>query len=154
MKIKFTILLLLLCTLTVSSQEVIASQGNSYSNSSVSIDFTIGEVVIATLNNTGNTLTQGFHQTNLTVLAIDDFDINYQARVFPNPTQDLLQVEIQNFEGLNFKMYDIQGRQLSQQKIYSINTSINTTPYAKGLYLLVILNENNQLLKTYRIIKN
>lgn len=154
MKIKFTILLLLLCTLTVSSQEVIASQGNSYSNSSVSIDFTIGEVVIATLNNTGNTLTQGFHQTNLTVLAIDDFDINYQARVFPNPTQDLLQVEIQNFEGLNYKMYDIQGRQLSQQKIYSINTSINTTPYAKGLYLLVILNENNQLLKTYRIIKN
>lgn len=154
MKIKFTILLLLLCTLTVSSQEVIASQGNSYSNSSVSIDFTIGEVVIASLSNTGNTLTQGFHQTNLTVLAIDDFDINYQARVFPNPTQDLLQVEIQNFEGLNYKMYDIQGRQLSQQKIYSINTSINTTPYAKGLYLLVILNENNQLLKTYRIIKN
>jgi hypothetical protein len=154
MKIKFTILLLLLCTLTVSSQEVIASQGNSYSNSSVSIDFTIGEVVIATLNNTGNTLTQGFHQTNLTVLAIDDFDINYQARVFPNPTQDLLQVEIQNFEGLNYKMYDIQGRQLSQQKINSLNTSINTTPYAKGLYLLVILNENNQLLKTYRIIKN
>lgn len=154
MKIKFTILLLLLCTLTVSSQEVIASQGNSYSNSSVSIDFTIGEVVIASLSNTGNTLTQGFHQTNLTVLAIDDFDINYQARVFPNPTQDLLQVEIQNFEDLNYKMYDIQGRQLSQQKIYSINTSINTTPYAKGLYLLVILNENNQLLKTYRIIKN
>ena len=154
MKIKFTILLLILCTLTVRSQEVIASQGNSYSNASASIDFTIGEVVIATLSNTGNTLTQGFHQTNLTVLAIDDFDINYQARVFPNPTQDLLQVEIQNFEGLNFKMYDIQGRQLSKEKLNSINTTINTTPYAKGLYLLVILNENNQLLKTYRIIKN
>jgi len=154
MKIKFTILLLILCTLTVSSQEVIASQGNSYNNASVSIDFTIGEVVIATLGNTGNTLTQGFHQTNLTVLAIEDFDINYQARVFPNPTQDLLQVEIQNFEGLNFKMYDIQGRQLSNEKLNRINTTINTTPYAKGLYLLVILNENNQLLKTYRIIKN
>lgn len=154
MKIKFTILLLFLGILTVSSQEVIASQGNSYSNASASIDFTIGEAVIATLSNTGNTLTQGFHQTNLTVLAIEDFDINYQARVFPNPTQDLLQVEIQNFEGLNFKMYDIQGRQLSKEKLNSINTTINTTPYAKGLYLLVILNENNQLLKTYRIIKN
>ncbi|MGB5462787.1 MAG: T9SS type A sorting domain-containing protein [Aureibaculum sp.] len=154
MKIKFTILLLFLGILTVSSQEVIASQGNSYSNASASIDFTIGEVVIATLSNTGNTLTQGFHQTNLTVLAIEDFDINYQARVFPNPTQDLFQVEIQNFEGLNFKMYDIQGRQLSKEKLNSINTTINTTPYAKGLYLLVILSENNQLLKTYRIIKN
>jgi hypothetical protein len=87
-------------------------------------------------------------------LAIEDFDINYQARVFPNPTQDLLQVEIQNFAGLNFKMYDIQGRQLSNEKLNRINTTINTTPYAKGLYLLVILNENNQLLKTYRIIKN
>jgi hypothetical protein len=154
MKRNILLTLLLVINLAINAQEVISAQGASYSNSNGSIDFTIGEVVTATLTNTNNILTQGFHQTNLSVLAVDDFDINFQARVFPNPTQNVLQLDIQNFSGLNYKLYDIQGRQLSISKIDKKNTVINTAQYAKGMYLLVILNENKQKLKTYRIIKN
>ena len=154
MKRNILLTLLLVINLAINAQEVISVQGASYSNSNGSIDFTIGEVVTATLTNTNIILTQGFHQTNLTVLAVDDFDINFQARVFPNPTQDILQLDIQNYSGLNYKLYDIQGRQLSIAKIDKKNTVINTAQYAKGMYLLVILNENKQKLKTYRIIKN
>ena len=146
--------LLLVMNFAINAQEVISVQGASYSNSNGSIDFSIGEVVTATLNNNNNILTQGFHQTNLTVLAVDDFDINFQARVFPNPTQDILHVDIQSFSGLSYKLYDIQGRQLSNDIIGNKKTLINTTQYATGVYLLVFLNENNQKLKTYRIIKN
>ena len=154
MKRNILLTLLLVINLAINAQEVISVQGASYSNSNGSIDFTIGEVVTATLTNTNMILTQGFHQTNLTVLAVDNFDINFQARVFPNPTQDILQLDIQNYSGLNYKLYDIQGRQLSIAKIDKKNTVINTAQYAKGMYLLVILNENKQKLKTYRIIKN
>jgi len=154
MKRNILLTLLLVINLSINAQEVISVQGASYSNSSGSIDFTIGEVVTATLTNTNNILTQGFHQTNLTVLAVDDFDINFQARVFPNPAQDVLQLDIQNFSGLNYKLYDIQGRQLYSAVVGNKNTLINTAQYANGMYLLVILNENNQKLKTYRIIKN
>ena len=154
MKRNILLTLLLVINLAINAQEVISAQGTSYSNSNGSIDFTIGEAVTATLTNTNNILTQGFHQTNLTVLAVDDFDINFQARVFPNPAQDVLQLDIQNYSGLNYKLYDIQGRQLSYAVIGNKNTLINTTQYAKGIYLLVILNENKQKLKTYRIIKN
>jgi len=154
MKRNILLTLLLVINLSINAQEVISVQGASYSNSSGSIDFTIGEVVTATLTNTNNILTQGFHQTNLTVLAVDDFDINFQARVFPNPAQDVLQLDIQNFGGLNYKLYDIQGRQLYSAVVGNKNTLINTAQYANGMYLLVILNENNQKLKTYRIIKN
>jgi hypothetical protein len=48
-----------------SSQEVVSAQGDSYSNTSGSIDFTIGEVVINTGTDGNNDITQGFHQTNL-----------------------------------------------------------------------------------------
>jgi len=154
MKRNILLTLLLVINIAINAQEVISVQGASYSNSSGSIDFTIGEVVTATLTNTNNILTQGFHQTNLTVLAVDDFDINFQARVFPNPAQDVLQLDIQNFSGLNYKLYDIQGRQLYSAVVGNKNTLINTAQYANGMYLLVILNENNQKLKTYRIIKN
>ena len=42
---KITLVLFsLFATLTVSAQEVVSTQGDSYSNASGSIDFTIGEV--------------------------------------------------------------------------------------------------------------
>jgi len=153
MKKNILLLIVVLLSVSISAQEVIATQGASYSNTNNSIDFTIGEVVIATLTNTNNVLTQGFHQTNLTVLAVDDFDINYQARVFPNPAEDFLQLDIQNFEGLNYKIYTLLGKELAYAKINKKNTDVNLGNYAKGLYFLAILNENNQKLKTYRILK-
>ena len=154
MKIKILLSLLFFSSFIINAQVVISAGGDNYGNSSASIEFTIGEVVTATLTNPSNVLTQGFHQTNLTVLAVDEFEINFQASVFPNPAEDLLQLDIQNFSGLNYKLYDIQGRQLSEATIDKKNTTINTSKYAKGMYLLVILNETNQKLKTYRIIKN
>jgi len=60
--------LLLLGALALSTitygQEVVSTQGDSYTNASGSIDFTIGEVVINTGTGGTNDLTQGFHQTN------------------------------------------------------------------------------------------
>ena len=41
------VLFSLFATITVSAQEVVSTQGDSYSNASGSIDFTIGEVIIA-----------------------------------------------------------------------------------------------------------
>jgi len=154
MKKNIFLLFILLISLTVNAQEVISSQGDSYSNANGSIDFTIGEVVIATITSGSNSLTQGFHQTNLTVLAIDDFETNFKAKVFPNPTKEILNIDILNFEGLNYLIYDISGRQLLKSKIINKVTSLKVNTLADGVYLLVINGENNQKLKTYRIIKN
>jgi len=49
---------------------VISSTGGSASASNVKMDYTIGETVIETFSAGGHTLTQGFHQTNLTLVAI------------------------------------------------------------------------------------
>ncbi|MFB0961844.1 MAG: hypothetical protein QMB20_11635, partial [Flavobacteriales bacterium] len=56
------LLLSLLTTLGILSQEVVSTQGDSYSNASGSIDFTIGEVITATGTNGASDITQGFHQ--------------------------------------------------------------------------------------------
>ena len=55
----------LFAAISVYAQEVVATQGDSYSNTSGSIDFTIGEVITATGSNGAADITQGFHQTNL-----------------------------------------------------------------------------------------
>lgn len=154
MKRNILITLFFFIGLTIHAQEVIATQGDSYSNSGGSIDFTIGEVMIQTLTTTSNVLTQGFHQTNLTVLGIDDYDPTYLAKVFPNPTNEILNIDISNFNGLSYEIYDVSGRQLSNTKLKTKTTSIAVDHLANGMYLLVLKGENNQKLKTYRILKN
>ena len=82
--IKNTLVLsLLLTTITVSAQEVVSTQGDSYSNASGSIDFTIGEVVIKTGTDGTNDITQGFHQTNWNFLGVEDHAPSYEATIFP-----------------------------------------------------------------------
>lgn len=51
------VLFSLIATISVSAQEVVSTQGDSYTNASGSIDFTIGEVII----NTGNRWNQRFN---------------------------------------------------------------------------------------------
>ena len=53
-----------------SAQEVVSSQGETYSNANGSIDFTVGEVIINTGSSGTNDLTQGFHQTNWDFLGV------------------------------------------------------------------------------------
>jgi hypothetical protein len=78
-------------------REVVASGGNSFSGSNASVEWTSGEATIATLSGGSNLLTQGFHRTKLSVVALDEPAItgNYGIKVFPNPVQEQLFVEIE-----------------------------------------------------------
>lgn len=61
---KVPVLFFMLAAFSLTAQEVISTQGDSYTNSNGTIDFTIGETVINTFTNGNTTLTQGFHQPN------------------------------------------------------------------------------------------
>jgi len=82
----------LLSTLAVTAQEVVSTQGDSYSTASANIDFTIGEVVINTGTDGTNDITQGFHQTNWNFVGLEDHAPNYEATIFPNPTSEVLNI--------------------------------------------------------------
>jgi hypothetical protein len=94
------VLFSLLAAGSVSAQEVVSTQGDSYSNASGSIEFTLGEVIIATGTDGTNDLTQGFHQTNWNFVGLEDHALNYEAIIFPNPTQDVLNIRTSAFENL------------------------------------------------------
>jgi hypothetical protein len=149
-----TVLMLfsLFTTISVAAQEVVATQGDSYSNASGNIDFTIGEVIINTGTDGANYLTQGFHQTNLNVLGVEAHTSNYEAIIFPNPTEDVLNIRTSKFEDVTYTLYDVQGKLLIQNKLFAEQTPIQLAHLAAGSYSLV-LNNSIQKLKTFRLIK-
>ena len=152
MKKKTIGLFSLFASISVSAQEVVSTQGESYSNASAKIDFTIGEVVINTGTDGTNDLTQGFHQTNWTFLGVEDFAPNFQATIFPNPTQDVFNIKTSVFENVTYTLYDAQGKLVMQNILSAEQTPIQVSQLAPGSYSLTLNNET-QNLKTFKLIK-
>jgi hypothetical protein len=144
--------LAILAGFVVSAQEVVSTQGDSYSNASGSIDFTIGEVVINTGTDGTNDITQGFHQTNWNFLGVEDFAPTYEATVFPNPTSELLNIRTSAFENVTYTLYDAQGKMVMQDKLSAEQTPIQVGQLPSGNYSLTLNNET-QNLKTFKLIK-
>lgn len=133
-------------------QEVISSQGDSYSNSSGSLDFTIGEVVINTGTNGINDLTQGFHQTMWEFVGIDEFDANFLVSIFPNPTQDVLTIQASAFEDVTYVLTDAAGRIVMKDILTGELTPLDVASFEAGTYNLS-LEKASSTLKTIRLIK-
>jgi hypothetical protein len=152
MKKNTIVLFSLFASISVSAQEVLSTQGESYSNASTKIDFTIGEVVINTGTDGTNDLTQGFHQTNWNFLGVEDFAPDYQVTLFPNPTQDVLNIKTSVFENVTYTLYDAQGKLVIQNILSAEQTPIQVSRLAPGSYSLTLNNES-QNLKTFKLVK-
>ncbi len=153
MKKNALLLLTLITTLSVSAQEVVSTQGDSYSNANGSIDFTIGEVVINTGTDGTNDLTQGFHQTNWNFVGLENHNPDYQAIIFPNPTEDVLNIKTSMFENVTYTLYDGLGKLVMQDILSAEQTPIQVSQLAPGSYSLTLNNET-QNLKTFKLIKH
>jgi hypothetical protein len=146
------VLFSLFATISFSAQEVLATQGDSYSNASGNIDFTIGEVIINTGTDGTNDLTQGFHQTNWNILGVEDYAPNYEAIIFPNPTEDVLNIKTSMFENVTYTLYDGLGKLVMQDILSAEQTPIQVSQLATGNYSLTLTNET-QNLKTFKLVK-
>jgi len=115
------LLLLLLCLPIiglgqVTSPSVISSSGDSYSNGSVIMDYTLGEIVVETHINSTTILTQGFHQGVLKVnTSVENIDI--KTKVYPNPTTNFIIIELEKNVNADILVYDINGKIVIKDKL-------------------------------------
>jgi len=136
-----------------TAQEVVSSQGETYSNANGSIDFTVGEVIINTGSNGTNDLTQGFHQTNWNFLGVQDFAPDFDVTIFPNPTSDVMNIKSTIYQNLSYSLYDAQGKLVLKNVLSETVTQIQVNLLAPGAYSLSISDKNGQL-KNFKLIKS
>lgn len=148
--------LLLLGLLTIinsiHSQEVVSTQGETYSSPNAIIDFTVGEVVINTVSDGTNNITQGFHQTNWNFVGLENHTPSFEAIIFPNPTSEVLNIRASAFENVIYTLYDAQGKLIVKDKLTAEQTLIPVSQLATGSYSIT-LNNPTQNLKTFKLIK-
>lgn len=134
-----------------SAQElnVIASSGNYTEGSTHSIAWTIGEVVTASLIFPDNHVTQGFHQSDLYVLTVDEFQ-PLVISVYPNPAREL--INIISDEPARMSIYDMQGKLITTIDVNSSTSELDVSYLSRGTYSLVF-EANGTIAKTMKIIK-
>lgn len=135
------------------AQEVVASQGESYSGATAKVDFTIGEVVINTGLGATVDLTQGFHQTNWKFTGLEDNAPELAILVYPNPASDFLHIQTSDFKNITFALYDEAGRLVAQDRLSEKTTAVRVGELAAGNYSLVLSDETHQL-KLFKLIKS
>ena len=160
MKKVFTFILLFISFISFAQQispEVIASGGDHFENSDLSMSWTIGETVIATLES-DYILTQGFHQDIFTITAVDEKELeNISINIFPNPTADYLYIDwksnTQLMEQVNIQLLDMNGKVLLEKSYHSPSDimMINLQSYERAHYILRLIN--GRQIKTFKIIK-
>lgn len=151
----FSFVLLLTCN-HLRGQEIIAPAGGSVSKGGIQISYTIGETVIQTIEKNEVMLTQGFHQSNLSIIAVKEFNfLAIDVKVYPNPTSDYITIEQITNSGvvdLSAHLFDMHGRLIKSVSANQINTQINMKAFKSATYLLKVIDSNNDF-KTFRIVK-
>jgi hypothetical protein len=155
MKATVSLLLMLLWCSILQSQQVVATAGSTLSNSNGSMSFTIGEGVAQTFTGGDKTITQGFQQPNLLVSMINETkDIDFSITAYPNPATDILNLEIgkENVSGLQYLLFDFNGKMLKNNKLEKSLTEIPFKEMQNGIYIIRI-SDGTRELKTFKIIK-
>lgn len=157
MKIKkLLIATLLLGAFQAQAQEAVATAGGNSSGTNGNVSYTVGQVVYTTNTGTTGSVAQGVQQPFeiQTVLGADNFNINLQLAVYPNPTTNWLQLEVRNtdFANLSYQLFDLNGKMISNEKITAETSSIQMERLPAAIFLLKVVS-NNKEVKTFKIIK-
>lgn len=137
--------------------QVNSTCGEYYTGTNAQLSWTIGEPIIETVSSTSSSITQGFQQPDYDIVGIiENPDTSYGVTVFPNPTSNSLQIQIQNQKKAEFKirLTDLNGKKLLDQEIGNATRYIiDLTKYAVSIYFLSVTTKDGTAVQTFKIQK-
>ena len=157
---KKTVVILLLGfgIITAQAQQAATATGGDASGSGGTIAYSVAQIVYTTNTGTTGSVAQGVQQAyEISVVTgiKNETKTSMSLVVFPNPTTSLLNLQIADLktEQLTYQLTDALGKLIIENKITESSTQINMNAQAEAIYFLNVL-ENNQTVKTFKIIKN
>ena len=138
-------------------QTIISSAGKTSSSDNFIISWTLGETLVATLQNENNNLTQGFHQpliVDLFPTSLED-DMVLDMVAYPNPTYDKVLFKGVDPTGTyHLRLVDKLGRVLEQKSVPSDKLEIEMGRYNNGSYLIEVVEDRSEKRVIFNIVKS
>jgi hypothetical protein len=140
-----------------SAQNNTVAAGGVAKGAGGSATYSIGQIDYRTATGAGGSMTEGNQQPiEIFTTGLDNPSVSISASAWPNPTSNGVTLTIDDVKpGDSFyTLFDDEGKQIEEQNISSVNTSINMSALANGIYLLKVTDKNDNKTKTFKIIKN
>lgn len=155
---KKVIIILCFGVTTAKAQQSSNTAGGNATGTGGTVSYSVGQMNYTTNTGTSGSACQGVQQPYeiYMVTSVDEAkDLNINLSAFPNPTFDnlTLKIESTNTKNLSYLLLDMNGKLLATQKLDGTETKIAMNNYAAATYFIKI-TENNNTLKTFKIIKN
>lgn len=154
----FLISILFMMTAGVFAQSAIVPVGGDAQSNGGSVSYTVGQVVVQTSSNGTISVAEGVQQPyEIMTVGVDDYpQIVLNAVVYPNPTENIAQLQLNGFEipvgGFRAIIYDGNGKMLQSLNVTDDITSFQIGQYATGTYYLE-LRDGKRLLKTFKVVR-
>ena len=132
---------------------VIASGGNYVENGNMTVSYTIGQTVTATMEN-GNIITQGFQQDSYTIVEIpEQSSQDFSVTIYPVPATNKITIEFNSSfkDQAQMSIIDELGRFITEKTLTNQINTIDISNLSESYYFLKINYQGN--FKTYKIQK-
>ena len=161
MKKLCSLIIILMSVTAVFAQYAIVPVGGDAQSNSGSVSYTVGQIAVQTTANSSGSIavTEGVQQPyEIQTVGVDNYpQISLNAVIYPNPTENIAQLQLNGFEipanGLRAILYDGNGKQLQSVTITDDLTPFQIGQYATGTYYLE-LRDGKQVLKTFKVVRN
>lgn len=141
----------------LEGQSAILSSGGNAAGSNGSASFSAGQVAYITASGTTGTAAAGVQQPYEISIptGIELPEITLSWIVYPNPVGDILILKTggSDQDNLSFKLLDMSGRLLKEEKILSPETDISFSGISPGTYFLKVFTKAGEI-KVFKIVKH
>lgn len=141
----------------IHAQEATTATGGEATGAGGTASYSVGQVVYTTATGTNGSIAQGMqqHYEISTTLGINETTINLEMNVYPNPVTNFLTLKVDDVElsTLSFQLIDLKGKVITNKKVNSATTTVAMENLPTATYFLKV-TDNNQIVKTFKIIKN
>lgn len=142
------------------AQSAIVPVGGDAQSNNGSVSYTVGQIAVQTSENSNGDVTvgEGVQQPyEIMTVGVDEYpQIVLNAVVYPNPTENLIQLQLNGVEiptdGFRANLYDGNGKLMQTSSVVEEISSFQIGQYATGNYFLE-LRDGRRVLKTFKVIR-
>ncbi len=144
---------------TIPDYTSMANAINDDCNATVTQSPAVGTVVsdgshqiTITASSGGASVNCTFELTVDSTLSVDEFDVENQISIYPNPANDIITIDRKVNTLEKIEVYNILGARVHTQTLDKLSNTINVANLSSGVYFISFENRSNS--KSYKFIKN
>ena len=130
---------------------VVNTTAGSFGDTEMLIEWSLGEMSIATIGNSSHLVTQGFLQPNLEKqVGTENIAIQADILAFPNPVKDYMYLSAKSIDKWQIEIYDVTGKIILKT---DFQPKLDLQTLKPGLHIVTLIDKKGLPITSFKIIK-